>query len=236
MSDRDQWRDAETESVRGPGVCYGWFARAALSRRSESSAAVARRPGSSLCVCLTDPKSAALYVCPKSQIFSHQQHSVFCAKRSAGQTSSKMSDALFIKRAFEHAYRPQTTHLYRTTHMFCSHCHRQSQQDCKHFLGRRRRQSAVLLHWRLTFDAVESEREQISKIRAQLYLRNDETCSAIAGRTDEREACEQEVSGQKVGHTLCPGPLYCEVMSPPGAPGGRGEARGVPHLGPAFLG
>ena len=84
--------------------------------------------------------------------------------------------------------------------MFCSRCHRQSQQDCKHFLGRRRRQSAVLLHWRLTFDAVKSEREQISKIRARHEMRKDETYSAIAGRTDERETCEQQVSRRKGGH------------------------------------
>ena len=179
---------------------HRWFARAALSWRSESSAAVAKRHGPSPCVCLTDPKSAALYVRPKSQIFSHQQHSVFCARRAAGQTSSKMSDEFFIKRAFEHAQTPTTINLYCTTHMFCSRCHRQSQQDCKHFLGRRRRQSAVLLHWRLTFDAVKSEREQISKIRARQSVRNDETFSAIAGRTDEREACEQEVFHQKGGH------------------------------------
>ena len=83
--------------------------------------------------------------------------------------------------------------------MFCSRCHRQSQQDCKHLLGRRCRQSAVLLHWRLTSDAVKSEREQISKIRARHGTRNDETFSAIASRTDEREACEQEVVHQKGG-------------------------------------
>ena len=38
--------------------------------------------------------------------------------------------------------------------------------------------------------SMKSEREQISKIRARHGTRNDETFSAIAGRTDEREACE----------------------------------------------
>ena len=95
--------------------------------------------------------------------------------------------------------------------MFCSRGHRSSLQDCEHLLGRWRRLSAVLLHWRLTSDAVESEREQISKIRARLYLRNDETFSAIAGRTDEREACEQEVSGKKGGRTLRLGPVPLQL-------------------------
>ena len=130
---------------------------------------------------------------------------------AAGQTSSKMSDEFFIKRAFEHAQTPTTINLYCTTHMFCSRCHRQSQQDCKHFLGRRRRQSAVLLHWRLTFDAVKCERELISKIRARHEMRNDETFSAIAGRTDEREACEQEVVHQKGGHDNRLGPALVRL-------------------------
>ena len=181
--------------------------RLAALRELLTSSAVAKRHGPRSYAHLTDPKSAALYVRPKPQILSHQQHSVFCARRAAGQTSSKMSDDFFIKRAFDHAQTPATIILYCTTHMFCSRCHRQSQQDCKHFLGRRRRQSAVLLHWRLTFDAVKSEREQISKIRARHDTRNDETYSAIAGRTDEREACEQEVVHKKGGHTLRPGPL-----------------------------
>ena len=95
--------------------------------------------------------------------------------------------------------------------MFCSRGHRSSLQDCEHLLGRRCRQSAVLLHWRLTFDAVKSEREQISKIRARQSVRNDETFSAIAGRTDEREACEQEVSGQKVGHRTRHDPVTSRI-------------------------
>ena len=91
--------------------------------------------------------------------------------------------------------------------MFCSRGHRSSLQDCEHLLGRWRRLSAVLLHWRLTFDAVESEREQISKIRARHGTRNDETFSAIAGRTDEREACEQEVVGKKPPQSTRLGPV-----------------------------
>lgn len=38
-------------------------------------------------------------------------------------------------------------------------------------------------------------------------MRKDETFSAIAGRTDEREACEQEVFRRKGGHTLRRGPV-----------------------------
>ena len=97
--------------------------------------------------------------------------------------------------------------------MFCSRGHRSSLQDCEHLLGRRCGQSAVLLHWRLTFDAVESEREQISKIRARHEMRNDETFSAIAGRTDEREACEQEVVHQKGGHDTRLGPALTALRS-----------------------
>ena len=101
--------------------------------------------------------------------------------------------------------------------MFCSRGHRSSLQDCEHLLGRWRRLSAVLLHWRLTFDAVKSEREQISKIRARHEMRNDETFSAIAGRTDEREACEQEVVHQKGGQRNRPAPvIYPGAGMPPG--------------------
>ena len=45
-------------------------------------------------------------------------------------------------------------------------------------------------------------------------LRNDETFSAIADRTAEREACEQEVSGQKVGQRSRPRGRTCRVQYP----------------------
>ena len=40
---------------------------------------------------------------------------------------------------------------------------------------------------------------------------HDETFSAIAGRTDEREACEQEVSGKKPGHRVRVDPVAIYV-------------------------
>ena len=43
-------------------------------------------------------------------------------------------------------------------------------------------------------------------------MRNDETFSAIAGRTDEREACEQEVVRRKVGHDTRLGPVFVSEL------------------------
>ena len=53
-------------------------------------------------------------------------------------------------------------------------------------------------------------------------------------RTDREHECDvwYTVAGTREGVRNTSG---FTGMSPPGAPGGGGEARGVPHLGPALL-
>ena len=111
--------------------------------------------------------------------------------------------------------------------MFCSRCHRSSLQDYEHLLGRRRRHSAVVLHCQADLRCCgnpNASRSQKTKIRARhsTCVCNDETFSAIADRMDERESCEQEVSGQIVGQRRPRArPRVCGVDPYPPLPGAR---------------
>ena len=64
-----------------------------------------------------------------------------------------------------------------------------------------------------TSAAMKCERGRVSKIRARLSTRNDESYTVHAVGARESRMREQEVSGKKVGHRTRPGPVLTSHYS-----------------------
>ena len=115
--------------------------------------------------------------------------------------------AFFKKRVYDRAYTSELITSLSTTHMIRARWKSHSQQECltsDMLLGGGAR---APLHWSCTSRAVAREQDKNSKIRARLDLRLDESYTMHASDTRGSRRCEQEVSGQKVGHRTRPGPV-----------------------------
>ena len=79
---------------------------------------------------------------------------------------------------------------------------------CLTGLERNERCAPAELHWRRTSGAIVSERGRVSKIRARLSTRNDESYTVHAVGARESRMREQEVVHQNPRHRTRLHPLY----------------------------